>query len=348
MQKTFTIGDRTVGEEQPLFLMAESGITCNYDMGITKDLIHVVRDSGADAIKLMFNYPAEVMSDPTVQYTYDTLEGKKTVNMFKMFEKLQFTLDQWHEVKRHADESGVILFATVSCATAIAHARELGLEAVKISSWDYNYPALWREIASLGVPMFIDTGPVRTVEVAKALQTMKDAGNERSVLVHTYHTTDPQQMNMRAISYMRKAFNSLVGFSALGREQGSDQVAVSLGACCLEKRLTMDRSLPGHHHILSLEPGEFADWVKSMRDAQASLGVEDLLPSEGDLADRKKYFRHLVANCDIPEGTVIKEEMITAKRPEAGLSPEYMDLFIGRCTTRSMVENEAFDWDAVR
>ncbi len=347
MQQTIQVGNRTIGSGEPLFLIAECGITCNYDMDITRDLIHVVRDAGADAIKLMFNFPKEVMSDSTVEYTYDTVRGQEKVNMFEMFEKLQFSLEQWHKVKETADDAGVILFATVSNFKALNCARELDLDAIKLSSWDYNYPALWSAIAALGKPMFLDTGPVSTVELSKSLQIMAEAGNEKSVLIHCYHTKSPSEMNMRSIPYMAQAFNSLVGFSASGREWEPDVTAVSLGSVALEKRLTMDRNLPGHHHILSMEPQEFIDWAKMIRDVHKSLGVMDMIPSAGDLADRKKYFRHLVANANLEAGTVITPEMITAKRPEAGLSPEYMDVFIGRTLKQSMKENDSFDWDTI-
>jgi N,N'-diacetyllegionaminate synthase len=347
MKKAIRIRDRAIGEEHRLFIIAETGVTCNYDLAIAKELIDVVHDTGADAIKFIFWFPEEIMSDKTITYSYDTVEGKKSVNMFEMLSKLRFTLDEWRQLKEYANQKNIIMFATVNSPSGIEYAEAIGLEAYKLSSWDYNYFPLWQKIAALGKPMLIDTGPVNTLEVAKVMQLMKEAGNEQSVLVHCFHTGNYAEMNLRAIPYMRKAFNTLVGFSATDQNDETDIMAITLGAVVVEKRLTLSRSLPGHHHILSKEPGDFAEYVKLIRNVQAALGVYDLRPSQGDLEERRKWFRHLVANRDIPKGTRLTADMLEGKRPEIGISPEYLDFFIARETKRDLKYNEALTWDIV-
>ena len=99
MRQEVRIRDRVIGQGRPLFILAECGVTCNYDLQITKELIDAVKASGADAIKLIFWFPDEIMSDKTISYAYDTLSGKKSENMFEMLSKLVFTLDQWREIK---------------------------------------------------------------------------------------------------------------------------------------------------------------------------------------------------------------------------------------------------------
>ena len=347
MKKKIQIRNRTIGENQPLFIIAECGVTCNYDLNIAKDLIDVVREAGADAIKFIFWFPNEIMSDRTITYTYETIHGTKSENMYEMLCKLRFTLNEWHELKAYAEEKAVIMFCTVNSPGGIEFAEAISLEAYKLSSWDFNYFPLWRKIASLGKPMLIDTGPVNTVEVAKVIQLMKDAGNDQHILIHCFHTDDPAEMNMRSIPYMKYAFNSLAGFSSSDCNDETDIMAVSLGAVVLEKRLTMSRELPGHHHILSKTPKEFESYVKMIRNVQAALGVNDLRPSEGDLTNRKKWFRHIVANQDIPKGTKLTADILEGKRPEKGISPEYLDLLIETKTKRDLKCNEAISWEDV-
>ena len=322
-------------------------MTCNYDLAMAKALIDVVRDSGADAVKFIFWFPDEIMSDRTVLYEYDTSDGLKTENMYDMLNSLRFTLDEWKELKGYADDCDVVMFSTVNSPSGITYAESVGLEAYKLSSWDYNYLPLWRRIASLGKPMLIDTGPVSTLEVAKVLQVMKDEGNDQCVLLHCFHTQNPSEMNMRAIPYMRRAFDCLVGFSAEGQEDQNDIMAVTLGAKVIEKRLTLDRKLPGHHHVLSKEPEEFKRYVAMIRDVESALGSYELCPSPNDLNERRKWFRHLVAVRDLAEGTVLTEEMLEGKRPENGISPEYVNHFIGRPIRRALHANEAISWDDV-
>jgi sialic acid synthase SpsE len=348
MRQELQIRSRKIGPDHPLFITSEVGVTCNYDLGLAKELIDVTADAGADAAKFIFWFPDEIMSDRGITYDYQTTSGPKSENMYEMLSKLRFSLDQWHELKEHADKAGVILFSTVNSPSGIEWAEEIGLEAYKLSSWDFNHHPLWRRIAARGKPMIIDTGPVYTLDVAKVMALMQEESNDQSLLVHCIHTKDPDEINMRAIPYMRKAFDSLVGYSSSDRESETDIMAVTLGSSYIEKRLTMDRNLPGHHHVLSMEPGEFKQYVTMIRDVQRSLGREMLLPSRNDLAERRKWFRHLVAARDIPAGTKLTEEMLEGKRPETGgLSPEFMHLFIGRTTERDLKENEAISFEDI-
>ncbi|MBD3165277.1 hypothetical protein GF324_01645 [bacterium] len=347
MKQTLQIRNRRLGPGEPLFIAAEVGVTCNYDLEIAKQLIDVVSESGADAAKFIFWFPEEIMSDHSIEYHYDTVDGPRSENMLEMLQQLRFSFEQWQELKAHADKRDVVLFSTVNCNSGIEWAEALGLEAYKLSSWDFNHHPLWRRVAAQGKPMLIDTGPVRTVDVAKVMDLMRQEDNDSALLVHTVHTSRPEEINMRTIPYMAKAFNTPVGYSSSGRESETDITAVSLGACYIEKRLTLDRALPGHHHVLSMEPDEFRQYVRMIRDVQLSLGVEDLRPSPNDLSERKKWFRHLVANRDLSSGTVLTEAMIEGKRPETGISPEYTEFFIGRTLKRDLKENDSLRWEDV-
>ena len=347
MRNEIRIRNRIIGEDHPLFVVAECGVTCNYDMKIAKELIDVVQESGADAIKFIFWFPEEIMSDKTVTYEYETVNGRKSENMFEMLDKLRFSIEQWQQIKAYADEKNVILFSTVNSPSGIIYAEKLGLEAYKLSSWDTNYEPLLRKVAEIGKPMILDTGPINALELAKYIQIMNDAGNDQSIIVHCFHTEIPMEMNMRSIPYIKQAFNTLVGYSATDYRDEQDIVAVSLGAVFLEKRLTMSRSLPGHHHVLSKEPKEFKRYVQIIRDIHASLGIYDLIPSPGDMKVRKTAFRHLVANQDIPAGTILKSDMLEGKRPEKGISPEHIEFFIGRQTKRELKYNNPLTWDIV-
>lgn len=347
MRNEIKIRNRIIGEGHPLFVVAECGVTCNYDLKISKELIDVVQESEADAIKFIFWFPEEIMSDKTITYEYDTLNGRKSENMYEMLDKLRFSIEQWQQIKAYADEKNVIFFSTVNSPSGIIYAEKLGLEAYKLSSWDTNYEPLLRKIAEICKPMILDTGPINILELAKYMQIMKDADNDQSIIVHCFHTEISMEMNMRSIPYIKRAFNTLVGYSATDYRDEQDIVAVSLGAVFLEKRLTMSRTLPGHHHVLSKEPDEFKRYVQIIRNIHASLGTYDLIPSPGDMKVRKTAFRHLVANQDIPAGTILKPDMLEGKRPEKGISPEHIDFFIGRRTKRELKYNNPLTWDIV-
>ena len=111
--------------------------------------------------------------------------------------------------------------------------------------------------------------------------------------------------------------------------------------------MTLSRDLPGHHQVLSKEPDEFKEYVELMQNVQKALGVHDLIPSSADREGRKRWFRHLVANQDIPKGRQLTADILEGKRPGKGISPEYIDFFIGRETKRDLRYNEALLWEDV-
>ncbi len=347
MLPAIQIRNRKLGMDQPVFISAEIGVTCNYDMSITKELVDVAARAGADAVKLIFWFPEEIMSDRNIAYAYQTTQGEKSENMFQMLQKLRFSLDQWFEIKRYADQKNVILFSTVNSPGGIEWGEKIGLEAYKMSSWDFNYHSLWRRIARLGKPMIIDTGPVNVTELGKVMNIVKQEGNPPSILVHCLHTSNHGEMNMLTVPYLRETFHVLSGYSSQNRDSETDIMAVALGAVYIEKRLTLDRNLPGHHHVISLEPKEFESYVKMIRNVQKALGVKDLRPSVGDRKERSRWFRHLVAKRSLAAGTKLEADMLEGKRPENGISPEYLPFFLGRVLKRNLQENEAVDWKDV-
>jgi sialic acid synthase SpsE len=342
------VGPHTIGPGHPLYLMAECGVTCNYDLAMTRELIDVVREAGAQAIKLILWFPDEIMADRSVLYTYKAGDGTdKTVNMFEMLNGLRFTFDEWQKVKEHADARGVTLFATVNSPSGIEWSERLGLPAYKLSSWDYNYTWLWRTIARLRKPMLMDTGPVWMHELADVLHMVEQNGADECVLVHTVHTETPAEINMRTIPFLAHAFGTPAGFSATDERAEMDITAIALGAGLIEKRLTMRRTLPGHHHALSMEPRAFIEWAATMRDVQASLGRDTLIPSPSDLSERKRWFRHLVAAQDIDAGAVLSDATLTSKRGEFGVSPVHQERFVGRRLRRAIKRDEALRWDDI-
>jgi N,N'-diacetyllegionaminate synthase len=115
----------------------------------------------------------------------------------------------------------------------------------------------------------------------------------------------------------------------------------------IEKRLTLERDYPGHHHIKALEPREFKEYVTMIRRAETMLGDYAIRPSPEDLRQKDLYFVSVVAEADIPVGTKITREMLACKRPGTGIAPEFMDLLVGRVARRDIKRNELLTWEVV-
>lgn len=332
--KNIKIKNKLLGLDCPIFISAEIGVTCNGDISLTKELIDAAKMAGADAVKLIFWFPEEIMKKNNKIYNYEIIKNNKKVfvkeNMFEMLTKLKFSLEDWFQIKEYANKKKIILFSTVNSPSGLNYAKKLKLDAYKMSSWDFNYIPLWQEIKKVCKPIIIDTGPVFKSELSKVLSILKKNKKNEILLVHCFHTEKLNEMNMLTIPYLRSKYNCNVGFSPSGKDIKQDIVATSLGAVYLEKRLTISRNLPGHHHILSLEPKEFFNYVKEIKNIKETLGHKDLIPSKADLEDRKLFFRHIAAKKKIKKGDILNKDLITFLRPEKGVSPIFLNKFLGK------------------
>jgi sialic acid synthase SpsE len=123
--------------------------------------------------------------------------------------------------------------------------------------------------------------------------------------------------------------------------------AVALGACIIEKHFTLDRAMPGPDHRMSLEPGELAQLVSGIRDAQAALGDGVKQPRGSELETRIHARKSIVAAVDIGEGEILAKEKLAIRRPGSGLSPSLLPLLVGRRTRQSIAAGQLLSMDCL-
>jgi sialic acid synthase SpsE len=347
MKGKIQIDQNWVGPGEPVFVTVETGTTCNGDLGTALDMIDASAEAGADAIKFMIIDPDYFMSDKTVAYEYSTTSGAGKENMYEMFKGLKFSIDDWRRIRERCEEKGIIFYATVDYVPGVQLAEELGVSAYKLSSWDArNYPLIQR-MAATGKPVVVDLGPTYVQDIAQILDVMEGEANDQAVLVHCTHAKTDEEMNIRSVPHIFEVFRCPTGYSADSRDMVPDLGAISLGAHFIEKRLTMDKDFHGHHHDKALEPDELKEWVATVRRMEAMLGEAAIIPSSEDLRQRELYFVSLVANADIPGGTVITEDMVACKRPGSGIDPGLLEVFVGRTAVCDIKENQLLSWDLI-
>ena len=325
-----------------VFVIAEIGNQFNGQVETAKKLIDAAKDAGADAVKFIFWFPDEIMADKAQMYSYETAEGTETEPMFDLLNRFRLEAGDWRMLRDYARKKQILFMSTINSPSGIDLDDFLMMDAIKLSSWDYNFPDLWEWIASQFKPIFIDTGPVTEEEIEQRIETLKTVNKTPDiVLLHCFHTDSPEAMNMMAIPHMKERFDCLVGYSSAGRDDTTDIMAVTLGACVLEKRLTLDRKAGILHDAVSLEPDEFKAYVDKMHNIKAMLGEKAIIPSKEDLAARKKWFRRIVADTHIIRGETITRNMLEAKRGETeGISPERIWDYVGRVATRDIKRND--------
>jgi N-acetylneuraminate synthase/N,N'-diacetyllegionaminate synthase len=345
--KHVTIAGREIGAEQPAFIVVETGTTCNGDVESAVRLVDAARDGGADAIKFMIIGPDFFMSDKTVTYDYEWAGGAHSENMYEMFKGLEFERGEWELIRDYTLDNGLVFYASVDYLQGVELAEELGVAAYKLSSWDLGNIPLIRAMARTGKPIQVDLGPARLGEIEAALDVIRAEGNEQIVLVHCSHALEPSGINVRTVPYLEQAFGYPAGYSCDSRDHVPDLAALALGARMLEKRVTLDGSYKGHHHVKALEPAEFADWVAMVRRTEEVLGEFAVKPSAEDLRQKQLYFVSVVADEDIAAGETITAEKLACKRPGTGIAPAHLDKLVGRQAQRAIRRNELLSWDVV-
>lgn len=315
-------------------MIAEVGNQFNGDYETAIKLAQAAKDADADAVKYIFWFPDEIMAEDR-EYTFDG----KTVSMMKLLNGLCLTIHEWFEVKQYCDKIGIIMLSTVNCWSAYQWVLDLGLPAIKLSSWDYNFTDLWRWCARTMLPVIADLGAVTEAELDRNVEIFNEEKNRELMFLQCFHTTDYTQMNMNNMRYVSEKYDCLTGYSAAGRDDNLDILSIGMGACVLEKRLTLDRKGGVLHDSVSKEPDEFQQYVETMRNLKQSIG-EGFRLSDNDWVERKKWFRRIVADEFIPKGANITREMLECKRGETGLEPEKIWELVGKTAKRDIKRNE--------
>ena len=349
MTSSFTtpikIGKKFIGDGHPIYIMADLGLTNGGDIKRTFQLIDILAEIGVDAVKFQMIGPETLLGDKTAEHTYPTLKnGPKTENMLSMFQKLSYTDDQWKSIKKHADEKGLEFICTSHHMGAVPLLEEMGVNVHKICTWSMTHKRLIQLIGKTGKALIMDTGAFTTKTLNDTLDWHQQAGGQGAIILHDFHTDDVSEMNFRAIPYLKNQFGYPVGYTPQGRDQDMDFMSIGLGANILEKRITLDRSIPENGHIKALDVEEFKAWFKRVKELEKAMGTAAVMPTKTDLLQSKKYFKSIYTKVDVKEGQLITDEMLEARRPGDGIPANLIDEVIGRYASADIKKETKISW----
>ena len=340
MVTSIQIGARVIGPDRPCFVIAEAGV--NHDGGLEKAvrLVEVAVEAGADAVKFQTFKAERLVTASAAKADYQVRATGSSEPQAQMLRRLELADDDHRELMRQCDRHGILFLSTPFDDGSVDLLADLGVEAFKIASGDVtNFPLLIH-IASKGKPVILSTGMSSLGEVEAAVRTLEQAGTRELALLHcvSNYPAEPGDANLRAMETMARAFRVPVGYSdhTLGIEV--TLAAVALGACVVEKHFTLDRTLPGPDHHMSLEPDELATLVHGIRTVEAALGDGRKVAAASEARTAAVARRSLVARCDIPKGTVLTEDQVVIQRPASGLPPSMLSQL---CSRRLRVDRRA-------
>ncbi len=343
------VADRLIGEGEPCFIIAEAGINHNGDIALARKLIDAAFEVGADAVKFQTGRVSETTTKSAAKAEYQRDLRVPNQSQYDMLKQFEFTEDQWLTLAEYARSAGIVLFSKPSSESAVDTLLKMGTPIMKIGSGDVTYLTLLRHTAKTGLPIILSTGMSTLGEIEEAMDAILSQKNENVILLHctSNYPSRYADANLRAILTLKQAFQLPVGYSDHSLGITVPIVAVSLGACVIEKHLTLNTSLPGPDHKASLEPHEFGEMIKSIRVAEEALGSPVKKPVEAEEEMRMIVRKSIVAKVDIPEGTIIAPDMLACKRPGTGLPQQYLNMVVGRRARVSIAKDELLQWEMI-
>jgi len=289
MSREIKFGSRIVGDGHPAYIVAEIGINHNGDLGIAKQMIDGAVHAGVDAVKFQKRTPDVATPHEQKNQMRDTPWGYITYLEYRY--KVEFKEEQYREIDSYCRQKGIAWMVSVWDEPSVDFMEKFDTPAYKIPSASLTDLNLIRRARATGKPIILSSG-MSTMEQIKMSTAI--AGEENLLLMHCTSTypCEPEELNLRMIQTLRNEFaNVPIGYS--GHEVGlvPSAVAVALGACMVERHLTLDRAMWGSDQAASVEPGGFERLVKYIRVTEAALGDGIKKVYESEKASIKKLRR---------------------------------------------------------
>jgi N-acetylneuraminate synthase/N,N'-diacetyllegionaminate synthase len=341
-KRQFTIGRRDVGNTHPVFIMAEAGVNHNGKTDLAFKLVTAAQQTGADAVKYQ-TFKAErlvVPSAPKAAYQLEVTD--KAESQLDMLRALELDEAAYPELIKACAKAGIEFMSTPYNVEDIDFLMTHDVPALKLASIHAAEPSFLKYAAQTQKPLIISTGMCNMVEVKRAVDVVRGAGNENFVILQctTNYPSPAKDANLRAMVTMRDQLDVLVGYSDHTQTDTSCIAAVALGACVVEKHLTLDKTMAGPDHSSSLEVPEMKAYVDKIRETQDILGSAVKAPSAIEARNIYGMRRGIALKRNVAKGAKLTEGDLTLMRPVAAVPATAWDMVIGGCATRDLKAGE--------
>lgn len=348
MNTYIEIEGRKIGPDFPPYIIAELSANHNGDINRAYQIMEEAVKAGADAIKLQ-------------SYTHDTItmdcdseefqikgglwDGK---SLYELYKEAHLPWD-WHKpLFEKAKQLGITIFSSPFDFSAVDMLEDLNAPAYKIASFELVDHPLIAKVAKTGKPMIMSTGMANDKEIQEAIDVAKANGCEQLVVLHCVsgYPAPADQYNLRTIADMQTRFDVLAGLSDHTIDNATAVTSVALGACLIEKHVTLDRNGGGPDDSFSLEPKELKQLVDDTKTAWQSLGKVNYERTEAEKGN-VKFRRSLYVVKDIKAGEILTEEHVRSIRPGFGLAPKHLISIIGKKVNKDIDKGTPLKSDSI-
>lgn len=333
-----------IGPGNSPYVIAEISGNHNQDIERAKRLIKISHDAGASAVKLQ-TYTADSLTINSTNDQFMITEGTwKNKNLYALYEEAHTPWSWFPELFSYAKKIGITIFSSPFDIKAVELLRSLDAPAYKIASNELTDWPLIEAVITTKKPIILSTGTANKDEIAKTLAFIEQLGGiSRVAVLHcvSAYPAMAKDSHLRTMIDIRESFNVMVGLSDHTLGIATSVTAVAMGACIIEKHVTIDRNDGGPDSSFSLEPDELFLLCKSVRDAAESIG-EVKYGGSTDLVKKNIFTRQLWSTDNILKGDLFTWDNIRSIRAPSdagGLSPMFYTELIGQRSTADILKN---------
>lgn len=327
-----------------VFIIAEAGVNHNGDINIAKKLIDAAVEAGADAVKFQTFKTENLVSKNAQKAEYQKSTTDEQESQFEMIKKLELDVKTHHKLISYCKTKNIMFLSTPFDLDSVDLLSDLGLKIFKIPSGEITNLPYLQKIGALNKKIVLSTGMSNMDEIGDALKTLTASGTKKTNITvlhaNSEYPTPMEDVNLNAMLSIRDTFNVACGYSdhTLGIEV--DIAAVAMGAQCIEKHFTLDKTMDGPDHKASLEPHELIAMVKAIRNIEKALGDGVKKPSKSESKNMTIARKSIVASKDIKKGEILNEENLAIKRPGDGISPMKWNDILGSAAQKDYNADE--------
>lgn len=336
-----SVGKHVISATSPAYVIAEIGNNHNGDIQLAKHLVDLAVEAGADCVKFQMRDLASLYKGGKGKDTSADLGAQYTMDLLSRF---QLSNEELIEVFDHCKAHGLTPLCTPWDLQSLQVLETYGMEAYKVASADFTNHQLLGALAATGKPLFCSTGMSTEAEIRQSVAFLRGLGAEFVVLhCNSTYPTPFKDVNLAYIKRLQDITDSLVGYSGHERGISVPATAVAFGARVIEKHFTIDKSMEGNDHKVSLLPSEFKDMVRMIREVEESMGTDgERIITQGELMNRETLAKSLVASRSLSKGQLIERDMLDVKSPGQGLQPMYLEQLVNKRAKRDMQPGDYF------
>ncbi len=349
MTNFITINNRKIGPNHPTYIVAELSSNHGGNFDRAEQLVRKASQAGADAVKLQ-TYTAETMTIDCKKEQFLHKPGSlwAGTSLYDLY-KIAHTPWEWHaKLRELANELQMDLFSSPFDITSVDYLEKMDVPAYKISSFEIIDLPLIKYVASKKKPIIMSTGMASITEIDRAVECAKLAGATDIVLlkcVSSYPATY-NDMHLKTIPHMSQTFQCPVGLSDHSHGITAPIVAVTLGACIIEKHFTLSNNYNTPDQNFSLDPKEFSEMVRAIRTAEKCIGDVAYGPRERE-EESESFRRSLYITEDVKKGEELTEKNCRSIRPGGGLKPQYLSTVIGKRVVCDADKGTPLSWEII-